>query len=79
MLYTGSVKEIGLFVTALDMADNVPIYAGNNKLFSDIICSCSNNPYRRVDLKAQIAHSVNPNVAVRPQSAPSTQRNPPVV
>ena len=62
---TGTVTEIGLFVTTLDTADNVRIYAGNNKLFSDIICNYSNNPYRRVDLKAQIAHSVNPADAVQ--------------
>ncbi len=61
---TGDVKEIGLFVTALDTADNVRIYVGNNKLFSDIISNYSNNSYRRVDLKAQIAHSVNPHEAI---------------
>jgi small conductance mechanosensitive channel len=62
---TGDVREIGLFVTALDTVDNVRIYVGNNKLFSDTIHNYATNPYRRVDLKAQIAHSVNPHEAIK--------------
>jgi len=62
---TGDVKEIGLFVTALDTVDNVRIYVGNNKLFSDIIFNYTTNTHRRVDLKAQIAHSVNPHDAIQ--------------
>jgi len=61
---TGDVREIGLFVTALDTVDNVRIYVGNNKLFSDTIHNYTTNPHRRVDLKAQIAHSVNPHDAI---------------
>ena len=61
----GDVRAIGLFVTELDTADNVRIYVGNNKLFSDIIFNYTSNPYRRVDLKAQIAHSVNPHDAIQ--------------
>jgi small conductance mechanosensitive channel len=61
---TGDVREIGLFVTALDTIDNVRIFVGNNKLFSDTIYNYTTNPYRRVDLKAQIAHSVNPHEAI---------------
>jgi small conductance mechanosensitive channel len=34
---TGTVKEIGLFVTAIDTPDNVLTFVGNNKLFSDNI------------------------------------------
>jgi small conductance mechanosensitive channel len=62
---TGVVREIGLFVTALDTVDNVHIYVGNNKLFSDIIHNYHTNPYRRVDLKAQIAHGVSPRDAMK--------------
>jgi small conductance mechanosensitive channel len=62
---TGDVKEIGLFVTALDTVDNVRIYVGNNKVFSDTIHNYTTNPYRRVDLKAQIAHGVDPHDAIR--------------
>ncbi len=62
---TGDVKEIGLFVTALDTVDNVRIYVGNAKIFSDTIHNFSTNAYRRVDLKAQLAHSVNPYDAIK--------------
>ena len=37
---------------------------GNNKLFSDNIQNFSTNPYRRVDLKAQLAHSVDVHDAI---------------
>jgi small conductance mechanosensitive channel len=62
---TGDVREIGLFVTALDTVDNVRVYVGNNKLFSDTIHNYSENPHRRVDLTAQLAHSVDPHDAIR--------------
>jgi small conductance mechanosensitive channel len=62
---TGDVKEIGLFVTALDTVDNVRIYVGNAKIFSDTIHNYTTNPHRRVDLKAQIAHGVNPYDAIK--------------
>jgi small conductance mechanosensitive channel len=61
---TGTVKEIGLFVTALITPDNVMTLVGNNKIFSDTIQNFSANPFRRVDLKAQLAHSVNHNEAI---------------
>ncbi|HMZ21255.1 MAG TPA: mechanosensitive ion channel family protein, partial [Blastocatellia bacterium] len=32
---TGTVKEIGLFVTTILTPDNVQTYVGNNKIFSD--------------------------------------------
>jgi small conductance mechanosensitive channel len=62
---TGDVREIGLFVTGLDTVDNVRVYVGNNKIFSDTIHNYTTNPHRRVDLKAQIAHSVNPQDAIQ--------------
>lgn len=37
----------------------------NNKIFSDNIENFSANPYRRVDLKAQLHHSVDHNEAIR--------------
>lgn len=61
----GDVKEIGLFVTAIDMVDNVRVYVGNGKLFSESISNFSTNPFRRVDLKAQLAHGVNPYDAIQ--------------
>jgi len=52
---TGTVTEIGLFATTIDTPDNIRTLVGNNKLFSDNIQNYSINPYRRVDLKAQLA------------------------
>lgn len=52
---TGTIKEIGLFATSLDTPDNVLTTIGNSKIFSDTIQNFSFNPYRRVDLKAQLA------------------------
>lgn len=60
----GTVKEIGLFVTTVDTMDNVLTYVGNNKVFSDNIQNFSANPYRRVDLKAQLNHTVSPKEAI---------------
>jgi len=62
---TGTVKEIGLFVTAITTPDNVLTMLGNNRIFSDTIQNFSANPYRRVDLKAQLAHSVDHNQAIK--------------
>lgn len=62
---TGTVKEIGLFVTAINTLENVLTIVGNNKIFSDTIQNYSANPYRRVDLKAQLNHSVDHNNAIR--------------
>lgn len=52
---TGTVKEIGLFVTAVDTPDNVRTFIGNNKVFGGDILNFNTNSFRRVDLKAQLA------------------------
>ncbi|WP_394560720.1 mechanosensitive ion channel family protein [Aquipseudomonas alcaligenes] len=52
---TGTVTEIGLFVTALNTPDNVLTLVGNNKIFSDTIQNYSHNAFRRVDLTAQLS------------------------
>lgn len=52
---TGTVREVGLFVTAIDTPDNVRTIVGNNKVFGNDILNFHTNPYRRVDLKAQLA------------------------
>ncbi|WP_330203010.1 mechanosensitive ion channel family protein [Cyanobacterium sp. Dongsha4] len=61
---TGTVEEIGLFVTTINTPDNVKTVVGNNKIFSDNIQNYSANPYRRVDLVAQLNHSVNHQEAI---------------
>lgn len=52
---TGTVEEVGLFVTTIDTPDNIRTFVGNNKLFSDNIQNFSTNAYRRVELAAQIS------------------------
>jgi Small-conductance mechanosensitive channel len=56
---TGTVREIGLFVTAIDTADCVRTYVGNNRLFSDNVQNFSTNEFRRVDLTAQLPSGVD--------------------
>lgn len=56
---TGTVKEIGLFATVLDTPDNVHTTIGNGKILADTIINFSSNPYRRVELKAQLAGSAD--------------------
>jgi small conductance mechanosensitive channel len=62
---TGTVKEIGLFVTTINTLDNVVTIVGNNKIFTDNIQNFSANPYRRVDLVAQLNHAVDHKAAIR--------------
>ena len=52
---TGTVKEVGLFASAINTPDNVMTLVGNSKIFGDTIQNYSVNPHRRVDLKAQLA------------------------
>lgn len=55
---TGTVREIGMFVTSIDTPDNVRSMVGNGKIFSDTIQNFSTNAHRRVDLIAQLhAHA----------------------
>ncbi|VVE88384.1 mechanosensitive ion channel family protein [Pandoraea bronchicola] len=56
---TGVVDEIGLFVTTLTTADNLRVYVGNTKVFGDNITVYDANAFRRVDLTAQLAHTVD--------------------
>lgn len=61
---TGTVEDMGLFVTAINTLDNVRTIVANNAIFSDTIQNFSANPYRRVDLVAQLNHGVNPQDAI---------------
>ncbi|GAC1030101.1 mechanosensitive ion channel family protein [Pseudomonas sp. No.21] len=60
----GTVKEIGLFATAINTPDNVLTLVGNNKIFTDNIQNFTHNAYRRVDLKAQLSGSADHAAAV---------------
>jgi small conductance mechanosensitive channel len=55
----GTVEQLGLFGTSVVTPDNVHTIVGNAKIFGDNIKNFSTNPYRRVDLSAQLAHSVD--------------------
>jgi len=61
---TGTVHEIGLFVTSFDTPDNVRTFVGNNKIFSETIQNYTANAYRRVELTAQISGAANPQLAI---------------
>ena len=60
----GTVEEIGLFVTRINTLDNVQTYISNSRVFSDTIQNFSANPYRRVDLVAQLHNAVDPGAAI---------------
>lgn len=61
---TGTVQEIGLFGTTLVTPDNVHTIVGNNTIFSSAIQNYSMLPHRRVDCKAKVANSVDPQEAI---------------
>lgn len=61
---TGEVKSIGLFMTAIDSGENLRNWVGNSKLLGDNIINYSTNGYRRVDLRAQLAHGVDTKDAI---------------
>jgi small conductance mechanosensitive channel len=56
----GTVRMIGLFSTTIDTADNVQTLVGNAGIMGGTIKNFSANNYRRVDLQAQLDHSVDP-------------------
>jgi len=55
----GTVEEVGLFVTSINTLDNIRNIVGNGKIFADVIQNFTTNPYRRVDLQAQLDHTVD--------------------
>jgi small conductance mechanosensitive channel len=59
---TGTVREIGLFVTSIVTADNVVTYVGNNRLFAENVQNFSATPFRRVDLTVQLVPGTDPEV-----------------
>ena len=61
---TGEVKNIGLFMTALDNGENLRVFVGNSKVLAETIINYTTNGYRRVDLKAQLAHGVDTRDAI---------------
>ncbi|MEX1368006.1 MAG: mechanosensitive ion channel family protein [Nannocystaceae bacterium] len=62
---TGTVTDIGMFVTAMDTLENVRIFVGNGKVLGDVIHNFSHNPYRRVDMAAQLNHGDDVDEAIK--------------
>lgn len=60
----GTVVELGLFGTTLTAADNVRTVVGNTKVIGNDIRNYSANPYRRVELVAQLARDADLHKAV---------------
>jgi small conductance mechanosensitive channel len=56
---TGTVEEVGMFVTTVLSMDNVRQIVPNGKFFGDTIINYSSHPYRRVDLIAQLDNSAD--------------------
>ncbi|HVP55194.1 MAG TPA: mechanosensitive ion channel family protein [Candidatus Eisenbacteria bacterium] len=56
---TGTVEEVGLFVTSINTLDNIRNIVGNGKIFGDVIQNFTTNPFRRVDLQAQLDHTAD--------------------
>ena len=60
----GTVLEIGLFGTSIDTPDNVKTIVGNAKVMGSDIKNYTANPYRRVELVAQLAGSADVHKAI---------------
>lgn len=56
---TGTVKEIGLFSSTINTADNIATMVGNTKILGDTIQNFSHTAYRRVDLKCQLSSAAD--------------------
>ena len=65
----GTVLELGLFGTTLNTPDNVKTIVGNGKIMGNDIKNFTANPYRRVDLVAQLAGSADVHKAMTLLSA----------
>ncbi len=61
---TGTIKEIGMFACTIATLENVFTVVGNGKIAGETISNFSTYEYRAVDLRAQIAHGVNPADAI---------------
>ncbi|PZV04771.1 MAG: mechanosensitive ion channel protein MscS [Cyanobium sp.] len=61
---TGTVEEIGMFVSSVLAPDNVRNIIPNGKLFSETIQNYSVHPFRRVELVAQLDNSADVGRAV---------------
>jgi small conductance mechanosensitive channel len=61
---TGTVEEVGMFVTTVLAPDHVQNIIPNSKFFGDTIVNYSTFPYRRVELEAQLDNSADVGKAI---------------
>ena len=61
---TGTVEEIGMFVSLILAPDNVRHIVPNGKFFGDTIVNYSSHAYRRVELEAQLDHTADVSRAI---------------
>ena len=61
---TGTVEEVGMFVTTLNTPDNIRTMIGNGKVFGDTISNFTTNPHRRVDRLCQLSHGADHKKAI---------------
>lgn len=57
---TGTVAEIGMFLTTIHASDKTVVYVGNNKIFNDNIQNHTANDLRRIDTKLTLLPEQNP-------------------
>jgi small conductance mechanosensitive channel len=62
---TGTISEVGLFVTIINSLDSVQNIVSNSKIFSETIQNFSTNPFRRVELTAQLDHRADHRAAIQ--------------
>lgn len=79
---TGTVSEIGMFVTTIRTDENVVNFVGNNKIFSDNIENFTDSPYRRVESRIQLGYDVDIREAIellqqRLTDVPNVLKEPP--
>jgi small conductance mechanosensitive channel len=61
---TGTMTEIGMFACTITQPDNVKTIVANGKIAGDTIMNYSAHEFRAVDLRAQLAHGVDPQKAM---------------
>ena len=62
---TGTVKEIGLLIIAINTPNNVLTLVGNGSVFTGTIENYTANPFRRVELKVQMPSSADHVAAIK--------------
>ena len=62
---TGTIDEVGIFVSAVNTPDNVRKIIPNHKIFGDTITNYSAHAFRRVELVAQLDNTADVELAIQ--------------